>query len=228
MSAGTPIAPLLCMRWFGILLAGSALFLVVGCSAASDGSVTDDANELNEGRGSLERELDPPIAVPTSALIGAKLSDVLAEAKGTATAGAPTKDSDCTTTKYKDATKKVVVEHVACAGSEVVRVLDTEGTTTAEHADLNKDGKVDRYSGEPGAVDAVVQGAVVQLVDTNYDGKIDVVVERVDKVKDFSMNGYEETFPKSAFLHRVREDRNRDGKLDHETLTARGALPKSE
>ena len=49
----------------------------------------------------------------------------------------------------------------------------------------------------------------------------------VEKIKDFSLAGYDEDFPKSAFLSRVREDRDHDGKLDHEKLTARGALPQA-
>jgi len=95
--------------------------------------------------------------------------------------------------------------------------LDTDGTTKAEHSDLNKDGKVDSYAGE--------SGPVVRYADTNFDGKIDLVIERVDLVKDFSMKGYDEVFPKSKFLHRIREDQNRDGKLETEKLTALGTLP---
>lgn len=203
------------------LLVCSSLLVLAGCNAGDDGAVTDDSAEINEGRGSLERLIDPPIAAPKSELIGAKMLDVLAEAKGTATALAPSAAIEgCTTTRFKDAkTKQIVAERVECKRSEVLRFLAADGTTTAEHADLNKDGKVDRFSGE--------EGAVASFVDTNFDGKIDVVVERVEKVKDFSMEGYDEVFPKSRFLFRVREDRNRDGKLDFEKLTARGALPKA-
>lgn len=199
-----------------------AVVALVGCSSSSadDGVATNDANEINEGRGALERELDPPVAAPASTVIGAKMTDVLTAAKGTATAGAAVKlGEDCTSTPYKDGkTKKVVVFDVQCKSSAVVRVMDTDGETVkAEHTDLNKDGKVDRWTG--------ADKAIVQLTDTNFDGKLDVVVEKVELLKDFSLEGYDEAFPKDRFLYRVREDRNRDGKLDYEKLIARGALP---
>jgi hypothetical protein len=219
MSAGIAVAQSFSMRklrWLSIC----GVLLAVGCtSSEEDGSVTDDSNEIIEGRGSIERKLDPPIAAPTNALINAKMSDVLTQVKAAMTAGAPEKlGDDCTVTKFKDAkTKKVVVEHVDCKKSALIRVLNEDGTMKAEHSDLNKDGKVDRWAG--------TSGTIVQLADTNVDGKIDVIVERVDLVKDFSMEGYDETFPKSKFLFRVREDRNRDGKFEVEKLTAKGALP---
>ena len=218
MSAGTAIAYYLSMRSLAVLLC-SGLLVLVGCAVDDDGSVTDDSNELNEGRGGLERPLEPPLDLPKSPLIGAKITDVYAKAKGTLAASAPKElKGDCTLTTIKDAaTKNVIVERTVCKRSDVVRLFAADGTLTAEHADLNKDGAVDRYTGE--------SGAVAQYMDNNFDGKIDVIVERVTKVKDFSMKGYDETFPKSSFLLRIREDRDRDGKLDHEKLTARGALP---
>ncbi len=177
-----------------------ALVALVGCSSsADDGVATNDANEINEGRGALERELDPPIAAPASTVIGAKMTDVLTSAKGSATAGAAVKlGEDCTSTPYKDSkTKKVVVFDVQCKSSAIVRVMDADGETVkAEHTDLNKDGKVDRWTG--------ADKAIVQLTDTNFDGKLDVVVEKVELLKDFSLEGYE---------------------LDYEKLIARGALP---
>lgn len=113
-----------------------------------------------------------------------------------------------------------MVERVQCPTSDVVRLFAADGTTIrAEHADLNRDGKVDRYTSQT--------EEVAQYVDTKFDGAIDVVVERVDALDDLSMEGYEETFSRSNFLYRVRADRNRDGRLDFEKLTARGLLPKT-
>jgi hypothetical protein len=223
MSAGTAIAV------FPSIMRSRALFLaalstigvlaLVGCGS-DDGAVTDDSSEINEGRGSLEREMDPPMASPTTPLIGAKMSEVFDQAKGTLTVGSPKEaDDGCTTTQLKDTKKKVLVERITCGKSDTIRLLNEDGTTKEEHSDLNKDGEVDRYTNET--------GAIAQYVDNNFDGKVDVIVERVDKLKDFSMKGYEETFPKSSFLYRIREDRNKDGKLDHEKLTARGTLPKA-
>lgn len=218
MSDGIPFAPWKPMRW--LVLFGSALFLLAGCTA-DDGTVTDDSAEINHARGSLEREIDPPIAVPKSERIGASIADVLENAKGTATGKKAPAVDGCVTTTFKDAeTKKPIVEHVACKASETVRLLAEDGTVAEEHADLNGDGKVDRFSSD--------DGVTAQLVDTNFDGKINVVVERVDKVKDFSLEGYDEDYPKSKFLYRIREDRNRDGKLDFERLTARGTLSADE
>jgi len=210
------------MRSCLVLLAAACLasFGLIAC-AADDGAVTDDSSEINEGRGSLERQLDPPMAAPETPLIGAKMSAVFDAAKGTLTAGAAKEGNDgCSTTQLKNASsKKVMLERITCEGSDTIRILNDDGTTKEEHSDLNKDGEVDRYTNEA--------GAIAQYTDHNFDGKVDVIVERVDKLKDFSMKGYEETFPKASFLYRVREDRNKDGKLDHEKLTARGALPKA-
>jgi hypothetical protein len=199
----------------------TAALCLVGCSATDDSAVTDDNNELNEGVGSLERALSPQVAAPKNDAIGAKTSEVLANAIGTAT-GATKKGKDgCSTTTYKDAeTDKVIVRDIVCSKSETIEVLDADGKVSEEHADLDKDGKVDRYSSE--------SGVIAQLLDTNYNGKIDVVIERVSKLKDFSMEGYDVVYPKSRFLYRIREDRNRDGKMDWERLTAKGILPKSE
>ena len=191
---------------------------MVACSS-SDNVATDDDNELNEGIGALERDLLPPLDAPTSDRIGAKTSDVLAALSTELSPEAAKSLGDgCNQTNLVDGAKKVVVEHVVCKGSEVVRLLAANGTTAVEHADLNRDGKIDRFSD--------VEGTVAQYRDVNFDGRIDVVIERVERVEDFSIAGYERVFPKSAFLYRIREDRNRDGKLDLEKLTARGALPK--
>lgn len=202
---------------------GLIVLAVVGCSSSSnDESVTDDSSEVNEGRGAIEREIAPPLAVPTDAVvedkIGVRVSDVLARVKGTAIPGAIEKSDDCTTQSYVDATtKKPVVSTVECERSSTVRVLAEDGTTVTEHADLNKDGKIDRWSGK--------EGTFVQLTDTNFDGKVEVLIESVADLADFSLEGYGEDFQASRFLYRVREDRDRDGKFEHEKLVARGLLP---
>ena len=206
---------------------GFLALAVGGCVAAEDdGSVTNDANEINEGRGSLERELSPPLETPKSDLIGAKMSDVVEEIAQTAKAFEVAAAGGCEKTEYKDTTtNKKVAERLRCGSSETVRFFGSSGSVIGERADLNKDGKVDRVTSEAGFPGAP---AVAQYVDTNFDGEIDVIVERVADVEDFSMSGYDETFPKSKFLHRIREDRNRDGKLDFERLTARGQLPAAQ
>jgi hypothetical protein len=199
----------------GVTFLGAAL--LVACTGGSDDLATDDSSEINDSRGTLERQLDPPIVAPRTDLVGAKLADVLARIQGEATAQAPRRVSeDCKETDFK-ANKKLVGAHVICSGSETVRKLHEDGSVIEEHFDLNKDGKVDRY--------ASTEGTVVTYGDANYDGKVDLVIERVDRLEDFSMKGYEETYPKESFLHRVREDRDKDGKLDHERLTAKGTLP---
>lgn len=195
-----------------------SLVALGGCSSSGDNVATDDSNELNEGRGSLERKIDPPMAAPSSDKIGTSISEILTAAKGTLTGKViATTDEDCKQTNYKDTAKKQLVQHIECSKSVTVRIANEEGATISENADLNKDGKVDKWSGE--------DGSLIQIADTDFDGKIDLVIESVAKVKDFSMDGYDETFPKAKFLHRVREDRDRDGKFDHEKLTAKGILP---
>jgi hypothetical protein len=210
------------MRWFVPSLMCCGLLALVGCTAsrANDGSVTNDSNEINEGRGALEREINPPLSAPTSPLIGADMTAVFDEVKAEAgTQLEPVKQNDgCVRTEFKNpTTKKISAERVKCRSSDTIRVYASGGDIKAEHADLNGDGKVDRFTSQT--------EAVAQYLDTNFDGEIDTIVERVDELKDFSMEGYDETFPKTKFLFRIREDRNHDGKLDFEKLTARGALP---
>jgi hypothetical protein len=207
------------MRALTLLIVSTGLFLSIEACSSNDGTATDDSSEINEGRGLLEKDLKPQLDPPKSDLIGAKMDDVWTKALGDLTAPAGQKDADgCTNTSVKDPkTKEIVLERVECKNSDVIRTFNDDGSTNTEHYDLNKDSKVDRYTG--------VDGAVVQYADSNFDGIIDSVIERVDKVTDFSLKGYDDTsYPKSAFLYRVREDSNHDGKLDHEKLTARGIL----
>jgi hypothetical protein len=211
------------MRGATLLFSTSLVLAVLGCST-EDGSATDDSSEINEGTGSIERTINPEIAAPKTDLIGAKMTDVYADAKGTLSAAAATKGSDgCTKTEVTDPKANVVVvARIQCSTSDVIRTFKSDGSLKSEHYDLNKDGKVDRFTGE--------DGAVVQYTDADCDGKIDGIIERVDKVKDFSLNGYDgytsADYPKSLFLYRVREDRDRDGKFEHEKLTAKGTLVK--
>jgi hypothetical protein len=195
------------------------LLALAGCGSSSgDGTSTADDNELNDPIGVIERDLDPPMEPPTSEQIGTSTSGVLAEAmKGLASKKTTRENDGCTLVQMFNADDVIVVEHTTCPKSEVVRLLRSDGRTRAEYGDFNKDGRVDRFSSE--------DGAVAQYTDSNFDGKVDVVIERVALIKDFSLDGYEGAeYPKSAFLFRIREDKNRDGKLDLEKLTAKGAL----
>jgi hypothetical protein len=204
------------------LIFTTGLFLAIGACSSNDGAATDDSSEINEGTGVLEKQLNPTIDVPKSDLIGQNLEEIYTKALGDLKAPAAEKQSDgCSQIEVRDPqTKEVVVERVTCKTSDVVRTFNDDGSTKEEHADLNKDGKVDRYTG--------ADGSVVQYVDSNFDGKIDGMTERVDLLKDFSLKGYEETdYPKSAFLYRVRFDRDYDGKFEHESMTARGLLKPS-
>ena len=207
------------MRSLLFFLACAGMAGLVGCStAADDDSVTDDSNEIVQGRSFVEKELKTPLEPPTPAVIGKKTADVLAEAtKDTTSAGKKNVADGCSVEKFADASKKVVAERELCKSSEIVRLVDGGGYATTTWSDLNKDGKIDRFAGE--------DGAFVLYADANFDGKVDQTIEAVDQVQDFSMKGYEETFPKSKFAHRVREDRNKDGKLEYEKLIAKGLLP---
>jgi hypothetical protein len=192
-----------------------AVLALAACASSSDSVSTDDSSEIDESRGEIDKDLAPPLPVPTTPFIGARLDDVYAQAAGSLVAGAPQKrGDDCSIVQVKNASGAIVVERETCTTGDTVRVF---GAVTTEHLDLNKDGKVDRWTGS--------DGAVSQYDDTNCDGTVDVVTEDVSKVKDFSLSGYGETLPKTDFLFRIREDRNHDGTLDHEKLTAKGALP---
>jgi len=208
------------MRSLLLFVACAASAALVVCSIpADDGSVTDDSNEIVEGRSYVERDLKTPIDPPTPAIIGKATADVRTEAtKGTASASKKNTAGGCTLERFAStSTKKVVAEVETCKSTEIVRLVDAGGYATTTWSDLNKDGKIDRFSGE--------DGAFVLYADANFDGKVDQTIERVDMVNDFSMKGYDENFPKSKFVHRVRDDRNHDGKLDHEKLIAKGLLP---
>jgi hypothetical protein len=195
------------------------LWALAGCGSSGDGDVsTADDNELNDPIGVIERDLKPPMDPPTSEQIGASTSSILADAMKGLTSKKTTRGNDgCTLVQMFNADDVVVVEHTSCPKSEVVRLLRSDGRTRAEYGDFNKDGKIDRFSSE--------DGPVAQYTDSNFDGTIDVVIERVSLLKDFSLEGYEgASYPQSAFLFRIREDRNRDGTLDLEKYTAKGAL----
>lgn len=202
------------MRYLAFVLLAS----LVGCSSSEDSVSTDDGNELNEGIGVIDRAIATPIAVPESDALGVTMSAVLEEASEGLRAAAPTTSGGCSLVKLFDAADALKIEHTTCAGSETIRILAANGTTAREHADLDNDGKVDRWSSE--------EGVIAQIADTDFDGKVDVLVERVALVDDFSLAGYDVEYPKSSFLFRVREDRNHDGRFEFEKLTARGALAK--
>lgn len=193
-----------------LALASALLLGLAACG--SDDDASSNVSDLEAGRGALTRTIAEALPVPTSAFIGAKLADVQASAK--ATAGTVKRSADCTTTSYVGETAYQLLD---CETSTTLRFLNADGTVREEHADLNKDRIVDRYTAS--------SGKVAQYTDANFDGKIDVEIERVAELTDFSLDGYNESFPQSDFLYRIREDRNRDGALDFETLTARGALP---
>lgn len=193
---------------------------LAGCSTeAEDGSVTDDSNEIVQGRSFIEKELKPAIAPPTPAIIGKATSEVLAEAtRGKGSAGKKDIGDGCSLEKFGDAgTKTITAEREICRGSEIIRLVDENGAATTTWSDLNKDGKIDRFAGE--------DGAFVLYADADFDGRVDQTMERVDRIEDFSLKGYGETYPKSKLVHRIREDRNKDGKLDHEKYVAKGLLP---
>lgn len=194
------------------LALASALLLGLVACGGSDDDASSNVSDLEAGRGALTRTITEALPVPTSPFIGAKIADV--QAAATAKAGATKRSADCTTTSYVGETSYQLLD---CKTSTTIRFLNADGTVREEHADLDKDGLVDRYTAS--------SGKVAQYTDANFDGKIDVEIERVSELTDFSLDGYNESFPQSDFLYRIREDRNRDGALDFETLTARGALP---
>lgn len=193
---------------------------LVGCSTESDDeAVTDDSNEIVQGRSFIEKELSPAIAPPAPAIIGKATAEVVTEATTGATSGGKKNIGDgCTLEKFtSNASKKVIAEREVCKSTDIVRTVDEGGYAKTTWSDLNKDGKIDRFSGE--------DGAFVLYADADFDGRVDQTIERVDRVSDFSTKGYSETYPKSKFVHRVREDRNKDGKLDYEKLISKGLLP---
>lgn len=208
------------MRSLLFFLACLGATSLTGCSAeADDGSVTDDSNEIVQGRSFIEKALSPPLDPPAPAVIGKKTAEVVAEATaGKTSRGKKNIGDGCTLETFVDGTSNVAaVERELCKGTDIVRLVDAGGNATTTWSDLNKDGKIDRFAGE--------DGAFVLYADANFDGKVDQTIERVDRIGDFSTKGYQETYPKSKFAHRIREDRNKDGKLDAEKLVAKGLLP---
>lgn len=196
--------------WAALLCAG-----VAACAAESDDdTVTDDGNEIVEGASTVERKLSPPIAAPEGTPIGKKTSEVLAETTAGLTGStAPAGADGCAVTSYRDTAGKTVATRQKCRRSEVIRKIGDPDTV---HSDLDGDGLVDQFTGR--------DGAVVLYADANFDGKVDKIVERVDALEDFSLDGYPKGYRETKFLYRIREDRDRDGKLEIEALVARGQL----
>src|SRR5687767_3392849 len=146
---------------------------LAGCStSADDGSVTDDSNEIVQGRSFIEKELSPAIAPPTPAVIGKATTAIVTEATaGKTSEGKKNIGDGCTLEKFVDAaSKKVAAEREVCKSSDIVRLVDAGGNATTTWSDLNKDGKIDRFAGE--------DGAFVLYADANFDGKVDQTIER--------------------------------------------------
>jgi hypothetical protein len=214
---GTAVAAPTAMRTrtiWALLLSAS----VAACAAESDDDAsTDDSNEIVEGGSTVERNLTPPIAPPTETAIGKRMSDVLAAATAGLTAGAPVPGRDgCSLQTFKDASNKAIATRQKCKRSDVVRVLGKDGAPDTVHSDLDGNGAVDQFSGK--------EGSIVLLADANFDGKVDKLVEAVADIENFSLAGYPKGYREAKFIYRVREDRNRDGKFEIESLVARGQL----
>src|SRR5687768_1928735 len=109
------------MRSLLFFLACMGTVGLVGCSTgAEDGSVTDDSNEIVQGRSFIEKELKPALAPPTPAVIGKKTTDVLAEATaGKGSAGKKNTADGCTVEKFGDpGTRNIVAEREVCKSTD--------------------------------------------------------------------------------------------------------------
>jgi hypothetical protein len=86
-------------------------------------------------------------------------------------------------------------------------------------ADHNGDGKVDSFTQRDASGE-------VDLVDQNYDGKVDLVREDVKRLPDYKAEGFgKSVISNEKLAMRIQEDTDRDGKLDTESVTAkRGTL----
>src|SRR5689334_15899087 len=108
------------MRSLLLFVACAASAALVGYSTqAGDDSVTDDSNEIVEGRSYIERDLKTPIDPPTPAVIGKAIAEVRADAtKGTASASKKNTAGGCTVERFAStSTKKVVAEVETCKAS---------------------------------------------------------------------------------------------------------------
>lgn len=208
------------MRSTSLLAVGLCLLATAcGASATDENVFTEQGNEVNGLMVTLERELSPPLAAPKSEHIGASTNDIIQQAKDGLTFASTKTDetSSCKTSIYDDASKRPKLTIVDCPSAIYIRL--TKGKGIIEHDDLNKDGKIDRYTSD--------DGLVAQYSDLNFDGEVDLLVERISELEDFNPKVFdlgEDEYPASFYVFRIRQDANGDGKLDFERVMTRGML----
>ncbi|MBX3187212.1 MAG: hypothetical protein KF819_09360 [Labilithrix sp.] len=201
-----------CLSMIAMVTVGLA-----GCSAAEDGVVSGE-EAYTQSRTSLERELRSPIPVPTDTPIGKSLESFVSERTRSLTAGTPTERNACTMTRYKNAEGAEEMSYEKCAEKAFLRIgRDETGFPVIVYADHNGDGKVDSFRDQSGPLYAVE--------DENRDGKVDRLTEAAERVPDLSLadfgGGNWALSEGGQIANRILEDKNRDGRFELESITAK-------
>ncbi len=196
----------------------------LACGDSPDAASAESHDPLSF-KTAVERSLAEPMAVPTGTPIGRELDAVAAEkVVSISPKRSESRDGErvCTTLDYVAAAGRW--QRFRCtAPAEVDRVdvlrLYPAGsrTPTLIYADGNGDGRVDRFSDDG-------EGAsLVALEDENYDGRVDRMIESVASLPDFAFDRYPGCEVIGELANRILEDRNRDGRFETESVTAKAS-----
>lgn len=209
-----------------------AMWILSGCAAAPAEDVERSDQAYTRSKSSLTRTLATPVPVPTDTPIGMRMDDAIAPRLSGLTA-LPARaylsgDSPCTIVSWVDGAGVEALHRQRCtetlANGRDVRTIDIVRIGSRPDilfppiviADHNGDGKVDSFSDR--------SGAVLELHDENYDGKVDRMVEAASRVPGLSLADYEPGWsisPPGEIANRIREDEDKDGSFETESITAK-------
>lgn len=202
--------------------------IAIGCAPSADDDLQSASGEINEGKSAswLERRLERPIPVPTGTPIGRRMDDVVAELTRGAVADAPVVDeAGCTRTLWR---------------KDGVEVLSRR---TCERWELVSMGKGKRFYQDPGDKEGKRDGRVhafqdeteglYQVSDTNYDGRVDKVIESAARIPGLSIAPFGATCAlrrrlgseeEASIANRIQEDKDFDGRFETESITAKNGF----
>jgi hypothetical protein len=196
------------------LLVAMGLF-GIGCGADPEAEAPAPEPEVTRIASSLERKLAVPIAAPADTLIGSSI-DALLEARTELVAREPivnlgANGKRCTIARFDDEAGAEQMRREQCdGGADALRV------GKVVYKDQNRDGKIDQISD-------LTTGSY-EVFDDDRDGKLDRVVESAERITTpVSLTDFAERVEimgNGTIASRAREDRDHDGKLDVESVTA--------
>ena len=193
----------------------------VGCGSDPEEDSAPPETAVTRVASSLERKLTAPIAIPTDTPVGGTMDALVEAQSANLTAVDPVVNLGangmrCTILRFNDDKGVEQMRREKCD-----KVSDTLHLGKVVYTDQNVDGKIDQLQDFTGAVD---DSATYELDDTDFDGKIDRMVESAQHMsKPVSLTDFGVHVTIAAggkIASRMREDKDHDGKFDMESVTA--------